>query len=71
MAERFNRTLKELTYKYMTARNTLKYLDALPELLACNKQRIHSSIDMAPADVNRHDQVIWRRLFKPTVPSNP
>ena len=26
---------------------------------------------MAPADVNRHnDQVVWRRLFKPTVPSN-
>ena len=34
VAERFNRTLKELTYKYMTAHNTLKYLDALPELVA-------------------------------------
>ena len=72
VAERFNRTLKELTYKYMTARNTLKYLDALPELLVCYNQPIHSSIDMAPADVNCHnDQVVWRRLFKPTVPSNP
>ena len=28
VAEWFNRTLKELTYKYMTANNTLKYLDA-------------------------------------------
>ena len=27
VAKRFNRTLKELTYKYMTAHNTLKYLD--------------------------------------------
>jgi len=27
---------------------------------------------MVPADVNRHDdEVVWRRLFKPTVPSNP
>ena len=31
VAERFNRTLKELTYKYMTSHNTPKYLDALPE----------------------------------------
>ena len=72
MAERFNHTLKELTYKYMTTHNTLKYLDALPELLARYSQRIHSSIDMAPADVNCHnEQVVWRCLFKPTVPSNP
>ena len=33
VAEWFNRTLKELTYKYMTAHNTLKYLGTLPELL--------------------------------------
>ena len=72
VAERFNRMLKELTYKYMTAHNTLKYLDALPQLLACYNQRIHSSIDMALADVNRHsDEVVWRQFFKPTVPSNP
>ena len=64
--------LKELAYKYMTAHNTLKYLDASPELLAHYNQRIHSSIDMAPADVNRHNnQVVWRWFFKPTVPSNP
>ena len=39
----------------MTAHNTLKYLDALPELLAHYNQRIHSSIDIVPADVNRHN----------------
>ena len=55
MAERVNRALKELTYKYMPAHNTLKHPNALPELLARNNQRIHSSIDMAPADVNRHN----------------
>ena len=72
VAERFNCTLKELTYKYMTTHNTLKYLDVLPKLLAHYNQRIHSSIDMAPADVNRHnDQVVWGWLLKSTVPSNP
>ena len=72
MVERFNRTLKELVYKYMTAHNTLKYLDTLPELLARYYQRVYSSIDMALADVNRHTkQVVWRWLLKPTVASNP
>ena len=71
MAKWFNHTLKELTYKYMTAHNTLKYLDALPELLARYNQCIHSSIDMAPAHVNHHnDEVVWRQLFKPSVPLN-
>ena len=72
VAEQFNCTLKELTHKYMTAHNTLKYLDALPQLLARYNHCIHSSIDMAPADVNRHSNgVVWRQLYKPTVPSNP
>ena len=56
----------------MTAHNTLKYLDALPQLLVRYNQRTHSSIDMAPADVNWHNnQVVWWWLFKPTVPFNP
>ena len=72
VAKQFNRMLKELTYKYVTTHNTLKYLDALPGLLAHYNQRIHSSVNMAPADVNCHiELVVWRRLFKPTVPSNP
>ena len=71
VAEWFNRTLKELTYKYMTAHNTQKYLDALPQLLARYNQCIHLSIDMVMADVNWHNNVVWRWLFKPTVPLNP
>ena len=70
MAKRFNRTLRELTYKYMKAHNTPKYLDTLPELLARYNQHIHSSIDMAAADVNHYNmEVVWRWFFKPTVPT--
>ena len=72
MAKRFNRTLRELTYKYMKAHNTPKYLDTLPELLAHYNQHIHSSIDMAPADINRYYiEAVWQRFFKPTVPAEP
>ncbi|XP_078344072.1 uncharacterized protein LOC144629727 [Oculina patagonica] len=71
VVERFNRSLKELTYKYMTAHNTPKYLDALPELVDRYNQRIHSSIRMAPADVNDYNaEVVWQRLYKPTIPLN-
>lgn len=70
MVERFNRTLKEMTYKYMTAHNRLKYLDALPELVATYNRRVHSATGLAPVDVNeRNASVVWRRLLKPTVPT--
>ena len=52
MAEHVNHMLRELTFKYMTAHDNLNYLDALPELLDRYNQHIHSSINMAPADMN-------------------
>ena len=72
VVERFNRTLKERMYKYMTARNTPKYLDALPDLVQRYNTRIHSSTKMAPADVIPDNaSVIWRRLYKPTPALHP
>ena len=41
VGERFNRTLKEMMNKYMTARNTSKYLDALPDLVHKYNTRLH------------------------------
>ena len=67
VAERFNRTLKEWTYKYMTAYNTPKYLDVLPLLVKKYNTRIHSRTQMAPADVTDNNaSVVWNRLYKPT-----
>ena len=72
VAERFDRTLKEMMYKYMTARNTSKYLDALPDLVHRYNTCLHSSIKMAPADVTPDNaSIIWRRLYKPTQPLHP
>jgi len=66
VAERFNCTLEELPYKYMTAHNTQKYLDALPDLFARYNQRIHSSIDMAHGDGVRRCQLLSvGRLARP------
>lgn len=69
LAERFNRTLKELMYKYMTARNTPKYLEALPLLVNKYNTSIHSRTKMAPADVTDDNaSVVWKRLYQPTPP---
>ena len=66
VVERFNRTFKGMAFKYMVANNTHKYVDALPQLVAQYNARIHSSIQMAPADVDdRNASVVWRRLYKP------
>ena len=51
MIERFNRTIKALISKYLTAYNTKKYIDALPDLLYNYNHTVHSGIGYAPVDV--------------------
>ena len=53
VVERFNRTLKERMYRYFTARNTYRYVDALPYLVQGYNATKHRSIGMAPRDVTR------------------
>ena len=62
--ERFNRTLKERLYRYFTAANTLRFDDALPDLVqGCNATR-HRSIGMAPQDVTwANEEAVWKRLY--------
>ena len=51
LVERFNRTLKERLYRYLTTANTLKFDDILPELVQGYNATRHRSIGMAPEDV--------------------
>lgn len=65
IVERFNRTLKEMTYKYMTANNTVKYEKALPDIVAKYNRTVHSSTQMAPASVDETNaRQVWRRLMR-------
>ena len=50
--ERFNGTLKIKMWKYLTARNTLRYLDVLPEPLSSYNSTYHRSIKVAPNQVS-------------------
>ena len=46
LIERFNRTFKNKMYKYFTAKNTLSYIDVLPQLVSSYNNTYHRSIKL-------------------------
>ena len=57
IVERFNRTLREAILQYMTDRQTLCYIDDLPDFLYEYNHRPHSAIfPYAPVDINERNQ---------------
>ena len=64
VVERFNRTLKERLYRYLTAANTLRFDDVLPELAQGYNATRHRSIGMPPQDVTwDNEEAVWKRLY--------
>ena len=55
--ERFNRTLKERLYRYLTAANTLTIVDVLPQVVQGYNASWHRSIGRAPQDVTPHNEL--------------
>jgi hypothetical protein len=65
VAERFNRSIKELMYKHFTATNTYRWVEVLPELVDTYNSRVHSSIGRSPNDVSpENEDEVYRRLYK-------
>ena len=65
VAERFNRSLKELMYKHFTAENTYRWIEVLPQLIATYNTRVHSSIGRQPNDVTpENEDEVYRVLYK-------
>ena len=64
MLERFNRTFKNKMYKYFTAKNTLSYIDVLPELVSSYNNTYHRSIKMKPSQVTKaNESKVWDTLY--------
>ncbi|WP_215898142.1 hypothetical protein, partial [Acinetobacter baumannii] len=64
MVERWNRTIKQKVFRYFTANNTLRYIEALEDLTGAYNESKHRSIGMAPADVTRENQFqAWDELY--------
>ena len=57
IVERFNRTLREAILQFMTDRQSLRYVEALPHFLYSYNNRPHSAIyPFSPACINEHNQ---------------
>ena len=50
--ERFNRTIKEEMFKYVSANNTRKFVDVLDLLVYQYNNAIHSLIKMTPKEAS-------------------
>ena len=62
--ERFNRTFKNKMYKYFTAKNTLSYIDVLPQLVKSYNNTYHRSIKMKPNQVTKATEAkVWETLY--------
>jgi len=68
IVERFNRTFLNKLFRYLTYKNTSRYLDALPDLTRSYNATYHSTIKMAPANVTLKDE---RQLLKRMFPPKP
>ena len=51
--ERFNRTLKNIMWKYFTANNTRFYLDAVDQMVKNYNEEVYSTIKMTPKGANK------------------
>ena len=50
VVERWNRTMKNIMWKYLTANNTQKYIDVLPGMVEKYNTTYHRSIKLKPTD---------------------
>ena len=50
VVERWNRTMKNIMWKYFTANNTQKYIDVLPSMVGKYNNTYHRSIKLTPSD---------------------
>lgn len=53
IAERFNRTLKDITQKYLDANQTNRFVDVLPSLVSNYNNRFHSYHQMTPEEATK------------------
>ncbi len=71
LVERLNRTLLTKLYRYFTAKETLKYLDVLQDLVTGYNLRKHRSLGIAPVMVTKkNEKKLWNKLYKGNIRSN-
>jgi hypothetical protein len=72
IVERFNRTLKQMIFKYFTLNNTLKWVDVLDDLIDNYNNSINSSVGKKPNQINEKNkysviEYIENKTFTPSI----
>lgn len=63
VVERFIRTLKERMFRYLTFKNTKRYIDVLPAIVKAYNNTVHTTIKMKPAAVTLYNaRKAWKNL---------
>jgi hypothetical protein len=64
VVERWNRTIKTRMWRYLTHNNTYRYIDVLDDIVNAYNNSVHTTIRMAPAEVNETNVLqVWKNLF--------
>jgi len=64
VAERFNRTIKNRIWTFLSDRGTVKWIDVVQEIVKSYNNSFHRSIGIAPAQVKKQNQnKIWTKLY--------
>ena len=64
LIERWHRTLMSRLHRYFTKTNTLRYVEALPDLVESYNNRVHRTIGLPPNLVNKgNEKQLWKRLY--------
>ncbi len=61
VVERFNRTIKERLWAYMTQENGYRYIDVLPSVTESYNSSVHSATNFAPVSVGLEESRIIRK----------
>ena len=65
IAERFFRSFKAILYRYMTANNTHRWVDALENLTTTYNNTYHRTIKRPPATVTKADEhTLWKLVYE-------
>ena len=74
IVERWGRTMKNIMWKYFTAKNTQKYIDVLPSMVEKYNNTYHRSIKLTPSDTRNpanyqhvHNALYARKATSPKV----
>ena len=63
VVERAQRTIRDRLCKYLTYKNTFRYIDVLPEFVRAYNDTVHSTTGMAPSRVTESDVLaIWKKI---------